>query len=118
MLRGACRGSAAGPSGTTNEHFRLLQDELDDGTLPHRAAERLANADVPPRLLDAVPLGRIVALATSGHSLIVARLPFHCVCWHGKPLRALPYSSGLGRAHDCPLNRCGVGAYDPNRLCC
>ena len=61
-LRGARRGSAAGPSGTTNEHLRLLLDDPDDGTLLHRAAERLANADVPEPVLAAIRVGRAVAL--------------------------------------------------------
>ncbi|CAE7269681.1 unnamed protein product [Symbiodinium sp. CCMP2592] len=61
-LRGARRGSAAGPSGATNEHLRLLLDEPADGALLHRAAERLANADVPEQVLAAVRLGRMVAL--------------------------------------------------------
>ena len=61
-LRGARRGSAAGPSGATSEHLRLLLDDPADGALLHRAAERLANADVPEQVLAAVRLGRMVAL--------------------------------------------------------
>ena len=61
-LRGARRGSAAGPCGATNEHLRLLLDEPADSALLHRAAERLANADVPEQVLAAVRLGRMVAL--------------------------------------------------------
>ena len=56
-LRGARRGSAAGPSGATSEHL-----DPADGALLHRAAERLANADVPEQVLAAVRLGRMVAL--------------------------------------------------------
>ena len=52
----------AGPSGTTNEHLRLLLDDPGDGTLLHRAAERLANADVPEPVLAASRVGRAVAL--------------------------------------------------------
>ena len=61
-LRGARRGSAAGPSGATNEHLRLLLDEPADCTLLHQAAERLANANVPEPVLAAIRLGRVVAL--------------------------------------------------------
>ncbi|CAE7612884.1 unnamed protein product [Symbiodinium sp. CCMP2592] len=61
-LRAARRGSAAGPSGMTNEHLRLLLDDPDDFTLLHQAALRFANADVPAPVLAAARLGRIVAL--------------------------------------------------------
>ena len=67
-LRGARRGSAAGPSGTTNEHLRLLLDDPDDGTLLHRAAERLANADVPDKSPKAA-CGRWLSGTFSGASL-------------------------------------------------
>ena len=61
-LRTARRGSAAGPSGITNEHLRILLDDEADCTLLHRAAERLARADVPVPVVAAIRAGRIVAL--------------------------------------------------------
>ena len=44
-LRRARRGTAAGPSGVTNEHLRILLDDEADCALLHGAAERLARAD-------------------------------------------------------------------------
>ena len=61
-LRTARRGSAAGPSGITNEHLRMLLDDEADCSLLHRAAERLARADVPVPVVAAIRAGRIVAL--------------------------------------------------------
>ena len=61
-LRSARRGSAAGPSGMTNEHLRLMLDDPGDFSLLHQAALRFANADVPAPILAAARLGRIVAL--------------------------------------------------------
>eukprot|EP00439_Symbiodinium_sp_Y106_P006500 s1645_g1.t1 len=54
------RKLAAGPSGATNEHLRLLLDDPSDCALLHRAAERWANAD-PEQVLQALRLGRMVA---------------------------------------------------------
>ena len=61
-LRNARRGTAAGPSGVTNEHLRILLDEEADWTFLHGAAQRLARADVPAPVLPAIRAGRIVAL--------------------------------------------------------
>ncbi|CAE7242891.1 unnamed protein product [Symbiodinium sp. CCMP2592] len=61
-LRSARRGSAAGPSGTTNEHLRILLDDDEDARLLHGAAVRLANADVPSEVLEGIRVGRLVAL--------------------------------------------------------
>ena len=61
-LRTARRGSAAGPSGMTNEHLRLMLDDPCDLGLLHQAALRFANAAVPAPVLAAARLGRIVAL--------------------------------------------------------
>ena len=61
-LRGARRGSAARPSGMTNEHLRLLLDEEDDCRLLHGAAELLAQASVPEEALAGIRVGRMVAL--------------------------------------------------------
>ena len=61
-LRSARRGSAPGPSGATNEHIRILLDDDEDARLLHGAAVRLANADVPPEVLEGIRVGRLVAL--------------------------------------------------------
>ena len=61
-LRTARRGSAAGPSGMTNEHLRLMLDDPCDLGLLHQVALRFANAAVPAPVLAAARLGRIVAL--------------------------------------------------------
>ena len=60
--RKARRGAAAGPSGATNEHLRILLDDEVDSQLLHCAAQRLAQADVPAPALAAIRVGRIVAL--------------------------------------------------------
>ena len=61
-LRTARHGSAAGPSGMTNEHLRLMLDDPCDLGLLHQVALRFANAAVPAPVLAAARLGRIVAL--------------------------------------------------------
>ncbi|CAE7314420.1 unnamed protein product [Symbiodinium sp. CCMP2592] len=61
-LRSARRGAAAGPSGATNEHVRILLDDEGDTQLLHRAACRLARADLPPPVLAALRVGRLTAL--------------------------------------------------------
>ena len=52
-LRTARRGAAAGPSGATAEHLRILLDDEVDSQLLHCAAQRLAQADVPDAALAA-----------------------------------------------------------------
>ncbi|OLP82880.1 hypothetical protein AK812_SmicGene36427 [Symbiodinium microadriaticum] len=61
-LRTARRGAAAGPSGATNEHLRILLDDEGDTQLLHCAACRLAHADLPPPVLAALRIGRMTAL--------------------------------------------------------
>ena len=61
-LRRARRGAAAGPSGCTNEHLRVLMDEETTAELLGHAADRLAAAKVPSDVADALRLGRMVAL--------------------------------------------------------
>ncbi|CAE7368533.1 unnamed protein product, partial [Symbiodinium sp. KB8] len=56
------RGAAAGPSGATNEHLRILLDDEGDTQLLHCAACRLAHADLPPPVLAALRIGRMTAL--------------------------------------------------------
>ena len=61
-LRGARRGSAAGPSGSTNEHLRVLLDDEACLEALFFAGNLLANADVPPDVLAGLKTGRMVAL--------------------------------------------------------
>jgi len=61
-LRTARRGSAAGPSGATNEHLRILLDDEEDAQLLHGAGLRLARAELPPAILEGLRVGRLVAL--------------------------------------------------------
>lgn len=61
-VRTARRGAAPGPTGTTNEHLRLLLAEGDDLRLLHAAANRLANAAIPAAVLPVLKLGRLIAL--------------------------------------------------------
>ena len=49
-LRGARRGSAAGPSGATRKHLRILLDGEEDTLRLHVAAERVATAPVVTHL--------------------------------------------------------------------
>ncbi|CAE7379290.1 unnamed protein product, partial [Symbiodinium pilosum] len=65
-LRTARRGAAACPSGMTNEHVRILLDEVEDSQLLHNVAERFAQANVPPDALAALRVGRVVALRKPG----------------------------------------------------
>ncbi|CAE7224957.1 unnamed protein product [Symbiodinium sp. CCMP2592] len=63
-LRSARRSFAAGPSGATNEHIRVLLDDEVDARLLHGAALRLAKAEVPLAVVDGdgMRVARIVAL--------------------------------------------------------
>ncbi|CAE7442537.1 unnamed protein product [Symbiodinium sp. CCMP2592] len=61
-LRTARRGSAPGPSGMTNEHLRVLLDDEEDSALLHTAAERVVQGRAPPAVIEALRVGRLVAL--------------------------------------------------------
>ena len=61
-LRTARRGAAAGPSGTTTEHLRVLLDDEDTAQLLGDATQCLASGDVPQDILRGLRLGRMVAL--------------------------------------------------------
>ena len=53
-FRSTKRGSAAGPSGMTNEHIRILLDNHSDAHLMFWAGEQLAQARVPPSIVRVV----------------------------------------------------------------
>ena len=61
-LRSARRGAAAGPSGTTTEHLRVLLDDEESAQLLYDAAQCLASGDIPQDILRGLRLGRMVAL--------------------------------------------------------
>ena len=61
-LRTCRRGAAPGPSGMTTEHLRVVLDSDDTTQQLTQAASRLATAAVPPTILPAIRLGRLVAL--------------------------------------------------------
>ena len=61
-LRRARRGAAAGPSGTTTEHLRVLLDDEESAQLLYDAAQCLASGDIPQDILRGLRLGRMVAL--------------------------------------------------------
>ena len=61
-VRSAKRGAAVGASGMTVEHLRPLTDLVRDQQLFCKVAERLARADVPPSIVEAIRKGRMTAL--------------------------------------------------------
>ena len=61
-VRSARRGAAAGPSGMTVEHVRLVLDNVRDAHLLFSMAEQLSRAHVPLSVTDALRLGRMTAL--------------------------------------------------------
>ena len=65
-LRTAKRGSAAGLSGASVEHYRLLLEDEEALELLAHAASLLANADVPADVLRALALSRLTALSKPG----------------------------------------------------
>ena len=60
-VRSARRGAAAGPSGMTVEHMRLVLDNVRDAHLLFSMAEQLSRAHVPLSVTDALRLGRMTA---------------------------------------------------------
>ena len=61
-VRSARRGAAPGPSGMTNEHFRILLSNPSHFQWLFRAGEQLARGDIPAVVVDVVRLGRMTAL--------------------------------------------------------
>lgn len=56
-LRNARRGAAAGPSGTTTEHLRVLLDDEECAQLLCDAAQCVASGDIPQDILRGLRLG-------------------------------------------------------------
>ena len=94
---------AAGPSGMTNEHIRILLDDEEDAALLHGAAVRLANADVPPDVLQGIrsvtkPNGRVRALCALVVGDVLRRLVGRVLAQHFAPhlqQACMPHQFGL-----------------------
>ncbi len=65
-LRGARRGAAAGPSGLTSDHLKVLLEDDVALDLLHELAQDLATADVHEEIVSALRLGRLTALRKPG----------------------------------------------------
>ena len=61
-VRGAKKGAALGPSGTTTHHLRPLLKSHQDTQLMRKLAGRFAHGQVLDNIVAAVPLGRMTAL--------------------------------------------------------
>ena len=61
-LRGVRRGAAAGPSGATAEHYKIMLDDEESARFLYAAARALARAEIPPEILAGIRLGRLVTL--------------------------------------------------------
>ena len=62
-LRSARRGAAAGPSGMTTEHFRLLCSDMRTLHVFFQVAEKFARGEIPASVVKMVKLGRMTALS-------------------------------------------------------
>ena len=62
-VRTSRKGAAAGPSGCTGEHLRVLLDDEDCAQLLTHAARKLASGQVPAAIIPALRLGRMVVLS-------------------------------------------------------
>ena len=60
-IRIARRGAAAGPSGMTADHLRVILESAPDTSSFGRAAQDLARAQVPPDVLMLLRMGRLTA---------------------------------------------------------
>ena len=61
-LRTSRRGAAAGPSGMTTEHLRLVLDTVHHAQLLFKLGEQLSRAETPTTIVNSVRLGRLTAL--------------------------------------------------------
>ncbi len=64
-LRGARKGAAAGPSGVTADHLKVLLEDEATSNLFCEMCQELAEADVPREAIAAKCLGRLTALQKS-----------------------------------------------------
>ena len=62
-LRSVGQGTAGGPSNGRNEHFKVVLDDEAVADSLCDAAERLAQADVPHLVANAIRLARLTALS-------------------------------------------------------
>ena len=62
VLRSSRRGAAAGPSGMTADHLRIILDSLNDTHLLFSMGEQKARANLPDAIVSAIRLGRMTAL--------------------------------------------------------
>ena len=62
VLKSAPRGTASGPGDTTTDLLKVALDEEDTARLLHRAAVRLARAEIPACIADAFMSARMTAL--------------------------------------------------------
>ena len=62
-LRSARRGAAAGPSGMTTEHLRLLCSDMRTLHVFFQVAEKFARGEIPESVVKIVKLGRMTALS-------------------------------------------------------
>ena len=65
-LRTARKGAAGGPSGMTAEHLRVLLRNERDSDLLHEMASDVVRADISDEVLEAIRIGRMVALQKLG----------------------------------------------------
>ena len=74
-LRSSRRGAAAGPSGMTNEHLRLLLDDWASMQVFFKAGEVFSRGLIPESMVQLVKMGRMTALSKSDGGVrgIVAR---------------------------------------------
>ena len=73
-LKCARRGAAAGPSGMTADHLKVVLENHRDSDLFHNICQLLVRAAVPREIFSAIRIGRLTALqkANGGIRGIVA----------------------------------------------
>ena len=62
VLRSSRKGAAAGPSGMTADHLRPVLENRRDTHLLFTLGEKLARAEIPDSIVEAIRLGRLTAL--------------------------------------------------------
>ena len=85
VLRSSRRGAAAGPSGMTADHLRIILDRLKDTHLLFTMGEQMARANLPDSIVCAVRLGRMTALQKpSGGIRGIVAVTFCAELWGGR----------------------------------